>query len=240
MALALTLPMPTRRVAFLRLVGSVLEVERDPPPEAVELAVLVGKSREEGRDVVALVLELLVAAEPDEQVEIDGRGRDDLHLLVIQVDQLVVVHVRDMERRTRPDVVAAPGDEGRAAAAQDVERLLTVAMPSRVRAGRDDDLAQVRAVRREADLLADEHRQSVLVRRLDPGQVAAARDDRGALDVRGIALAGGAPVGREVGRLQAGDGPPGFAHSSPAGLSGWRSIWCRPSALIVNVSWIAR
>jgi hypothetical protein len=215
-------------------------MQRDPTTERIELAVFLRQRVEEGRRVIALLFELLEAPEPDEQIEVDGRGGHDLHLVVAEVHELVVIHVRDVERGPGQDVVPTAADERCARPAQDVERLLAVAVPSGVRSGRHDHLAEVRPVRREADLLADEHRELVLVGRFDPGQVTPTSDDRRALDVRGVALARRPPVGREVSGFQAGDGPPGSGHSSPAGLSGWRSIWWRPSCFTVKVSWIAR
>ena len=142
------------------LVRRVLEVEGDPPPVAHR----TGRPPPGARVLEAgLVRALRARAARAARAGRTGRGPSSRPLTYSTSSSPVLkswcsVHVRDVDGRPVVEVVASPVDDDEAAALDDVDRLLAVALATGVAAGGDDDLAEVRAVGREADLLADQHR----------------------------------------------------------------------------------
>ena len=85
--------------------------------------------------------------------------------------------IRDVQRRAGLPVVARAGDHAEAGAGDDVDRLFTVDMTPGTRIRRDLRLQEGGALRREPARFADEHRDTRILSRLDPRELAATSDN---------------------------------------------------------------
>src|SRR6267378_706859 len=112
---------------------------------------------------------------------------------------LVLGTIWDVQRSAGFPVVARAVDDAEPAAGEDVDRLLTVHVLAGAPARGDLRFHQSGALRREAVGLADDHRDARILRGLDPGNVAAARDDRSVADRRLEPSAFAQPLAVEIG-----------------------------------------
>jgi len=156
----------------------LLDVDHRPIAVRVVLGSLgrnVGQYARIGR---ATVLEVLDRGQVKVLFEVEDHPRQVQRRLVAGVEVLVHGAVGHLNRAVLVPVEALAVDHAEALAAQDVDRLLAVAVLAGVPADGDFGLEDVTAHRREALALRDHQLNAGVLPRADPGDLTILRDHR--------------------------------------------------------------